>query len=189
MAKVLLITGGARSGKSSFAEAQARSAGPRRAYIATAPVLDDEMAERVAKHRAVRAHDGWTTIEEQLDLPGALSRCGTYDAILVDCLTLWLGNLLHRSAATTEEEVAGLCDGLRDTCGGLSGTVVFVINEVGLGIVPDNPLARRFRDLSGRCSQSIAAWADQVVLVCCGLPLCLKNGGHHGVVEPDHRQD
>lgn len=180
MKKVILITGGARSGKSAFSENMAKSLGGSKAYIATAPVMDDEMAARVAKHRDQRAGHGWTTIEEQLDLAGKIENCaGKYDVILVDCLTLWINNLLYRAeldGGTVEEtDIKKLCDELEVACALFNGSVIFVINEVGLGIVPENPLSRRFRDLSGRCSQSIAQWADQVTLVCCGLPMHLKN--------------
>lgn len=175
MAQVVLVTGGARSGKSSFAETLAKTSGVSKAYLATAPVLDEEMAARVAKHRELRSGDGWTTVEEPFDLAGAINRCsGSYDVVLIDCLTLWINNLLYRDEQTDEAAVKRLCDELKNACDRFDGTVVMVINEVGLGIVPDNPLSRRFRDLSGRCSQSIAAWADRVFLICCGLPLQLK---------------
>ncbi len=180
MKRVVLITGGARSGKSAFAEKLASASGGRKAYIATAPVMDAEMAARVEKHRTQRAGEGWATIEEQLDPAEKIKACsGMYDVVLVDCLTLWINNLMYHSdlqgEAMDETEMKKRCDGLKSACGDFGGVVIFVINEVGLGIVPDNPLSRRFRDLSGRCSQSIAQWADQVTLVCCGLPLHLKN--------------
>lgn len=179
MRRVILVTGGARSGKSVFSETLAKEAGLRMAYIATAPVMDGEMAERVAKHRERRAAEGWTTIEEQTRLSEAISACsGKFDVILVDCLTLWINNLLYHAeqnkSELAEADMAHLCSELESACSAFGGTVIFVINEVGLGIVPDNPLSRRFRDLSGRCSQSVAKWADHVVLVCCGLPLYLK---------------
>lgn len=179
MANVILITGGARSGKSSYSEALARSFPGPRAYLATAPVFDAEMAARVERHRRQRQSDGWDTIEEETDLAGAIEKASNYDTILVDCLTLWINNLLYeaerKGREISEDDMAARCAQLKKVCAGFDGNIIFVSNEVGMGIVPDNPLARRFRDLSGRCSQSIAKFADRVILLACGIPLILKD--------------
>lgn len=178
MAEVFLITGGARSGKSAYAETLASALPGTKAYIATCPVLDDEMAERIARHRENRRHDGWFTIEEQINLSSVIEQNTRYNTILVDCLTLWLNNLMYHAGEQhrelTEPYIVALCAELQKACGAHPGRIIFVINEVGLGIVPDNAVARRFRDLSGRCSQVVAAFADHVTFVSCGIPLQLK---------------
>lgn len=166
---VTLVLGGARSGKSRHAEALVTSASGPRVYIATAQVWDGEMADRVARHRQDRG-PGWTTVEEPLDLPGALRRhaaAGTN--VLVDCLTLWLSNLMM-----AEADVPARCAELLEVLAAVEGRVVLVSNEVGLGIVPDNALARRFRDHAGRLHQDVAALATRVVFVAAGLPMVLK---------------
>jgi len=163
-----LVLGGARSGKSAFAETLAREASDR-VYLATATADDDEMRERIAHHRARRGAD-WRTIEEPLALVAALAReAQSGRAVLVDCLTLWLSNLMHAERhveAATQELVACLREA--------RGAVVLVSNEVGLGLVPDTLLGRRFRDAQGRLNQAIAAVADDVVFIAAGLPLWLK---------------
>ncbi len=179
MANVILVTGGARSGKSAYSETLAKSFPGPRAYIATAPVFDEEMAKRVAGHQRQRKHDGWDTIEEEIDLFAAIKKADAYDTILVDCLTLWINNLLYiageKGRQLTEDDMAAKCSQLKDCCAEFDGNIIFVINEVGMGIVPDNPLSRIFRDLSGRCAQSMAKFANRVVLVSCGIPLTLKD--------------
>jgi adenosylcobinamide kinase/adenosylcobinamide-phosphate guanylyltransferase len=166
---VTLVLGGARSGKSGLAEGLL-SGEARRTYLATAEAGDAEMAARIADHRARRG-PGWTTLEEPLELVPALARATAGGgAVLVDCLTLWLGNLLgagRDAAAEGDRLVAALP--------GLAGPVVLVSNEVGLGIVPDNALARAFRDEAGRLHQAIAAVAQRVLFVAAGLPLILKD--------------
>jgi adenosylcobinamide kinase/adenosylcobinamide-phosphate guanylyltransferase len=165
-----LVLGGARSGKSRYAETliEARGSG---LYLATAEPGDAEMAARIDAHRARRAA-AWTTIEEPLELAATLARHSRADRpILVDCLTLWLSNLLL-AGRDPDAATHGLVEGLT----GLAGPVVLVSNEVGLGIVPDNALARRFRDAAGRLNQAVAAVCQQVVLVAAGLPLVLKQG-------------
>ena len=163
-----LVLGGARSGKSAFAESLAREQG-RGIYIATAERVDEEMASRIEAHRARRGAS-WRTVEAPLELPEAIRREGTLQTrLLVDCLSVWLGNLMHhgRSVDLARED---LIDALRSA----AGPVVLVANEVGLGIVPDNPMARDFRDHAGRLNQSIAALAQRVYFVAAGLPLTLK---------------
>jgi adenosylcobinamide kinase/adenosylcobinamide-phosphate guanylyltransferase len=179
MANIILVTGGARSGKSAYSETLAKSFGGSMAYIATCPVMDAEMARRVERHRQQRKNDGWTTIEEEINLAGAIRQAVQYDTILVDCLTLWVNNLMYhaeRSGGTvSEEQMIEICAELKCACMEHLGNIIFVINEVGMGIVPDNAQARLFRDLSGRCSQAIAGFAAKVVLVACGIPLTLKD--------------
>jgi adenosylcobinamide kinase/adenosylcobinamide-phosphate guanylyltransferase len=166
---VTLVLGGARSGKSRHAEGLVNRHPGRRTYLATAEIHDDEMAARVKAHRARRDSD-WKTVEEPLDLAGALkAETEQGAAVLVDCLTLWLGNLLG-AERDAEKEIGGLIAAL----GQFGGPVVFVSNEVGQGIVPDNALARRFRDLAGILHQRLAEKADHVVFVTAGLPMKLK---------------
>jgi adenosylcobinamide kinase/adenosylcobinamide-phosphate guanylyltransferase len=171
MSNSLLVLGGARSGKSRFAEARILAVpADRRVYLATAEALDAEMASRIAHHRAGRAGAGWETVEAPHELPAALAaaaRPGT--AVLVDCLTLWLSNRLL-AEADLEADRADLVDVLRD----IRSPVALVANEVGLSIVPDNALARRFRDEAGLLNQAVAAVADEVVFMAAGLPLRLK---------------
>jgi adenosylcobinamide kinase / adenosylcobinamide-phosphate guanylyltransferase len=172
MAKeIILITGGARSGKSKYAEERARELGGRRVYVATAEAKDDEMSERIALHQKRRGTE-WATIEEPVELPAALlAQRGRMDCALVDCLTLWLSNLLlRRDAKYAHEKCAELVDVLPQ----LDFHIVVVTNEVGWGIVPDNPLGRQFRDLAGWANQSVAAAANEVVLTVAGIPMIVK---------------
>jgi adenosylcobinamide kinase/adenosylcobinamide-phosphate guanylyltransferase len=181
MARTVLITGGCRSGKSRQARLLAESAGEKRVYIATAPVVDAEMEERIASHRAERLGRGWETIEERTDLAGALRRCAGYDVVLCDCLTLWVNNLMYEASpkghAMTEADMARLCAEVREALQDLNSLVVLVTNEVGMGVVPADATTRRFRDLAGRCNLEIAAMADEVILMVSGLPMPLKGKG------------
>jgi adenosylcobinamide kinase / adenosylcobinamide-phosphate guanylyltransferase len=163
---VTLVLGGARSGKSRFAEGLATG---EKVYIATAQALDQEMKARIADHQ-MRRGESWISVEEPLELLSALQRHdGRGRFILVDCLTLWLSNLMH-AACDCAKEVQALADALP----GFHSKIVMVSNEVGLGIVPDNALARSFRDEQGRCNQAIAEAADEVVMMVAGLPMWLK---------------
>jgi adenosylcobinamide kinase/adenosylcobinamide-phosphate guanylyltransferase len=167
----VLVIGGARSGKSRYAEArlEALPGDAALAYIATAQPLDTEMAERIAHHRARRG-PRWHTMEAPLDLPAAIARAqGGADAVLVDCLTLWLTNVM-----LADHDVACAAEALIDALQRCTCPIVLIANEVGLGIVPDNALARRFRDHAGWLNQKLAVVADEVVLVAAGLPLHLK---------------
>jgi adenosylcobinamide kinase/adenosylcobinamide-phosphate guanylyltransferase len=164
-----LVLGGARSGKSAFAEQLARGSGLACVYLATATAGDAEMEARIAHHRARRGAD-WTSVEEPLALVDALDRVTAPDrVVLVDCLTLWLSNLMHarRDAAVETER---LCEWLRAS----PHPVILVSNEVGLGLVPDTPLGRDFRDAQGRLNQAVAAAIRNVVFIAAGLPLWLK---------------
>jgi adenosylcobinamide kinase/adenosylcobinamide-phosphate guanylyltransferase len=165
--RLTFVLGGARSGKSRYAESLVAALAPPLVYVATAQGGDDEMAERIAVHRARRG-PGWRTIEAPRDLRGALSACGSAPALL-DCLTLWLSNLML-GEADIEAEITGLEAALAAA----AAPVVVVANEVGSGIVPEFPLGRKFRDLQGTLNQRIAARADRVVLMVAGLPLVIK---------------
>jgi adenosylcobinamide kinase/adenosylcobinamide-phosphate guanylyltransferase len=165
-----LVLGGARSGKSRYAERLVASQPPPWTYVATAQALDDEMAHRIGEHRARRG-DRWRTVEASSNLPEALAALPADAAVLVDCLTLWLSNRL-----LAEADIAAEVERLDAVLAQMRGRVVLVSNEVGFGIVPDNALARRFRDLQGTLNQRMAARADQVVLMVAGLPLYVK--GH-----------
>jgi adenosylcobinamide kinase/adenosylcobinamide-phosphate guanylyltransferase len=169
--QVILITGGARSGKSKYAEQRAAALGSPRLYVATAEAKDEEMAQRIAKHKQRRGND-WRTIEEPLALSSALlEQRGRTECALVDCLTIWLSNLLlHRNAEFAGEKV----EQLLKTLPRLDFHVVLVTNEVGWGIVPENALARQFRDLAGWTNQQIAAAADEVILTVAGVPMIVK---------------
>jgi adenosylcobinamide kinase/adenosylcobinamide-phosphate guanylyltransferase len=165
----LLVLGGARSGKSRYAESRIRAAAGEPVYIATARALDDEMAERIARHRLDRG-PGWRTVEAPMDLPDAIqAETGEGAPVLVDCLTLWASNLLLADA-DVGEAIEQLLIALRS----YSGPVVLVSNEIGLGIVPDNALSRRFRDVAGRMNQAVAATVTEVQFIAAGLPLKLK---------------
>lgn len=178
MARIIVVTGGSRSGKSAYAQKIAESLSPPRTYIATAPVTDEEMEARIRKHRKAREASRWTTVEESVDLGGAIGAAGRSGVILVDCLTLWIGNLLYREekggGVLTEETIDEKCREVLRASAGLCSTVIFVTNEVGMGIVPDNVLSRRFRDFAGRCNQIMAAGADTVIFMVSGQPMQLK---------------
>jgi len=167
MAKSILITGGARSGKSALAERLTLGLGSRPVYIATAEARDAEMADRIAAHRTRRGGD-WSLVEAPLDLIGAL-RDSDHAPRLVDCLTLWLSNLML-AERDWRPEAAALCALIPD----LAQPVVLVTNEVGLGIVPDNALARAFRDAAGQLNQTVAAACDEVHLCVAGQPIKVK---------------
>ncbi len=170
---VTLVLGGACSGKSRHAEALVESQPGPCVYLATAEALDEEMAARIAAHRARRG-PRWTTVEAPLDLVAALERAAGPDrAVLVDCLTLWLSNLLG-AAKDEGRDVPEACDRLIAALPGLAGPVVFVSNEVGQGVVPDNELGRVFVDYAGRLHQDLAAAADRVIFMTAGLPRELK---------------
>jgi len=164
-----LVFGGARSGKSRFAENLVLESGLAPVYLATAEAGDGEMAARIANHRDRRGAE-WTNLEEPLDLAAAIGReARPGRAVLVDCLTLWLSN--HFFADHDLDAETGR---LAEAIAGLAGPVVFVSNEIGFGLVPETQLSRNFRDAQGRLNQTIAAACGQVILVAAGLPLILK---------------
>lgn len=170
---VTLVLGGARSGKSAYAQHRAeasagRGAGRRLTFVATAQAGDEEMAERIARHRADR-DTRWETVEAPIALAQTLAKLGEADVVLVDCLTLWLSNVLLAGLDVPEEGAR-----LVRAAAACAAELWLVSNEVGLGLVPDNALGRRFRDEAGRLNQTMAAQADAVVFVAAGLPLVLK---------------
>lgn len=164
---IILVGGGSRSGKSRYALELAKQQGARLAFVATAQAFDGEMSDRIRKHREER--DGaFTTLEEPLEVAAALERAGRdYDVIVVDCLTLWVSNLmLSDREIPTEELIAAVR--------AIPATVIFVSNEVGCGIVPENAMARRFRDLAGSLNQRVAAAASEVYWMAFGIPFKVK---------------
>lgn len=163
-----LVLGGARSGKSAYAEGLLE--GRASLYLATGQALDGEMAERIGHHRRRRG-PGWSTLEEPLDLPDTLERVWRPDRpVLVDCLTMWISNLMHAG-----RDVERAAERLAEVLSQPGGPVVLVSNEIGLGLVPDTKLGRDFRDHQGRVNQSVAAICRKVVFVAAGLPLVLKD--------------
>ena len=170
----IFITGGRRSGKSSFALELAGSFGARKLYIATARIFDAEMEERIARHRAERK-SGWDTVEEPIEISRIIGEVQGYDVILVDCLTLWLCNVMHEGQGrVSDDAVMKEIDLLAEACRGSKAPVIVVSNELGSGIIPDNPLSRRFSDLAGMMNQRMAAAADRVVLTVSGIPVTIK---------------
>jgi adenosylcobinamide kinase/adenosylcobinamide-phosphate guanylyltransferase len=166
----VLVLGGARSGKSRFAESLVEKSGLEAVYVATAEAGDGEMAQRIAVHRSQRG-SFWHTIETTTELAQVIAReAAPKRVLLVDCLTLWLSNILF-----AEKDLLAECDRLVGALRAASGPVVAVSNEVGLGIVPDNALSRSFRDGQGRLNQMVAEAADTVVFIAAGCPLILKN--------------
>ncbi len=166
---ITLVLGGARSGKSRYAEWLISTYQQPWVYIATAEAKDSEMAERIAAHKARRAA-GWQTIEAPHELPEALAAAPAEAAALVECLTLWLTNLMLGSF-----KVDVMTERLEQALAARSGPTVLVSNEVGLGIVPDNELARRFRDAQGLLNQRLAAKASRVIMMVAGLPVAVKS--------------
>jgi adenosylcobinamide kinase/adenosylcobinamide-phosphate guanylyltransferase len=178
MARIVFITGGSRSGKSQHAQQLAESLPGSRVFVATCPVLDDEMRERIHRHRAARRQSRWSTIEETIDLAGAIRRARRHRVVLVDCVTLWINNLLYeagqRGATISEAQVAKLCRQVIAACREHPGIIIIVSNELGMGIVPDNALSRRYRDLVGRANQIFADASDDARFVVSGQIIALK---------------
>lgn len=173
MSKVILVTGGARSGKSRFAEGLALSHPPMRGYLATAEPGDAEMVERIARHQGRRGGE-WSTLEEPLLVEEAVrANDGRFGVILLDCVTLWMSNLLFRCEGGSAEALSRV-ESFAGAFKSLKTPLVIVTNEVGMGIVPEHPLARAFRDLAGEANELIAAAADEVYVCFSGLPLKLK---------------
>ena len=168
--KLTLVLGGARSGKSGYAIDMCERSGLKLTYVATAEARDEEMTARIALHKSRRSKT-WQTVEEPLDLAQTLKReCGHGTIVVVDCLTLWLSNLFL-SDHDAKAEIVELLVTLKS----LAGPVVMVSNEVGLGVVPENALARSFRDVQGALNQKLARKADLVIFMAAGLPMVLKN--------------
>jgi adenosylcobinamide kinase/adenosylcobinamide-phosphate guanylyltransferase len=169
--RIVFVIGGARSGKSSFALGRASALEGKKIYIATAQAFDDEMTDRIKHHKEERSNS-WDTIEEPVRIADAFrSASSNYDVVVIDCLTLWLSNLLCGNS-DAEKEFEVFLDSLR--VADRSSQVYIVSNEVGQGIVPDNALARRFRDLAGHLNRKVAGIADEVYLVTAGIPIKIK---------------
>ena len=165
----LLVLGGARSGKSRYAQGRAEALAGEMIYLASAQAFDDEMRERIALHRADRG-PRWSTVEAPLELAEAITVYSTPETVvLVDCLTLWASNLM-----LAERDTAAATEGLTRSLSSARGPVILVANEVGLGIVPDNALARRFRDVAGKINQEVARAVDSAIFIAAGLPISLK---------------
>ena len=175
---LVLVTGGCRSGKSDFAQQLAERVDGPRLFVATCPCTDKEMADRIRLHQEARLQAGWQTVEEPVAPAESIRQAGEGTTIVLDCLTLWISNLLiataERGPLLTERELIPMVNELARAAGNHCGLVIMVSGEVGQGIVPENALARRYRDLVGRCNRCMAAHADQVFLVSCGIPLQLK---------------
>jgi len=189
--KIIFITGGARSGKSTFALKEASKISGNKAFIATAvraygdtPLPDEEMKERIEKHKKQRGN-GWDTYEEPIRISEVIKKIGKdYSVIIIDCLTLWLSNLMHTGSPITDEinnlidvlTNVGAWHGMPHRRGGsrTAPTIFIVSNEVGMGIVPDNELTRKFRDMAGFLNQKIAEIADEVHMVVAGIPIRVK---------------
>ena len=171
--KLILITGGARSGKSRFAQKLADAMKGRKVFLATAQALDEEMKSRIEQHKKERP-SGWDTIEETHYLNSAIKDCdGKYEVVLIDCLTMWMFNLLERNSSS-ESEILKEVRTLIAHCKAIQSTVIIVSNEVGSGIVPANRLSRQFRDIVGNANQEVASIADEVYLVTASISLKLK---------------
>jgi adenosylcobinamide kinase / adenosylcobinamide-phosphate guanylyltransferase len=179
MGKLVLVTGGTRSGKSGFAQNLAESLAGPRYFIATCPKVDPEMDGRIRRHQKARGDGEWLTIEEEVDLEGVFNKIHGSRVCLVDCLTLWVNNLHYREEMTekilSEETMRNHCQKFIEQTKQYTGTTICVTNEVGMGIVPENASVRLYRDLVGCCNQVIAKAADEVILVTCGIPLILKS--------------
>ena len=178
MADLTLITGGSRSGKSAFAQQQAEQINAPRLFIATCPRIDPEMDERISRHQQDREGLGWQAAEIPVLLAEELRRIPAGTTVLIDCLTLWISNLMYEAEQEgreiSEDRISVLAEELALAARDHQGRVFMVTNEVGLGIVPDNPVSRRYRDLVGRCNQVIASFAEEVFLVSCGIPVRIK---------------
>jgi len=182
--KIIFITGGARSGKSQFAQAIAQNFSGPKVYLATAQALDEEMAIRIRRHRENRPPD-WQTLEEPWGIARVIEeKGGLFSLILLDCVTLWISNLMM--AGWSEEKILEEADRLLRICRRTECSLILVGNEVGMGIVPDNPSARNFRDLSGLIQQKIAGEADEVYFMVSGLPVKIK--GAEGIVRHSRNQ-
>ena len=172
--QLVLILGGVRSGKSRYAQQLASDTGKRVLFLATAEAGDDEMKRRIARHKSSRP-ESWRTIEEQMDIAGALRKnAARADAVIIDCITVWLSNMLMHNEKLSEKEMTAEIDRLLDAYEQGEATYIIVSGEVGMGIVPEHPLGRIFRDYLGLANQRLAGKADRVVLMVVGIAMDLK---------------
>ena len=178
MARIILVIGGTRSGKSYYAQRCGEALGSPRCFVATGRASDKEMLERIEKHRRERSEKQWVTYEEPIDIKRILEVHPNFRTYLIDCLTLWISNLMEQhhkqDRRLHEDELVYEINELIDFIENQSGTFIFVSNEVGMGVVPDNKVARLYRDLVGLCNRLVAERAQEVILVSCGVPLHLK---------------
>ncbi len=178
MGRITLVTGGRRSGKSAYAQRYAESLEKPRTYIATCPVIDNEMKARVEEHKTNRVNKGWVTIEETVDLAGAIIKAAPGGTLLIECVTLWLSNLMYKSEKEkedfTESHALKLTGEALTVCRKVDSDIIFVTNEIGWGVIPDNPMARKFSDIAGKVNQLIACEADAAILIVSGFPVELK---------------
>jgi adenosylcobinamide kinase / adenosylcobinamide-phosphate guanylyltransferase len=181
MGNICMVVGGRRSGKSEYAQTLAEKLPGARVFLATCPVLDQEMSVRIRKHQDARKTSAWDTVEEPLNLATAIIKASVYDVILIDCLTLWINNFMYEmekiGVVVSEEFIEQKCHELIRACRAHHGNIIIVTNEAGMGIVPENEQARLFLDLVGRCNQIMCGVADHVALVVCGQQLIVKKGG------------
>ncbi len=178
MSHLIYISGGCRSGKSHYAQQLAEGLPGQHAYIATCPQIDREMAERIELHQQQRAGRGWHTIDAPINLGDAIENAEKFDVLLIDCLTLWINNLLYtaeqRGDILDEHDIQHKCQELITLCRRQSQTIIFVSNELGMGLVPVDSTSRRYRDCLGRCNQTVAQNCDKAVFMVSGLPLVLR---------------
>lgn len=169
---MILMTGGSKSGKSNYALLKAADF-KNRAFIATAEAFDDEMKDRIQKHQVERSSE-YTTYEEPIEVISCLEKIGEqHDVIILDCVTVWIGNLLHQFDGDTEK-INQYYNALLDVSDKITSELIIVTNEVGMGIVPDNPLSRKFRDLAGMLNQKLAKVAKEAYLLVSGVPIKIK---------------
>lgn len=180
MSYLIYVSGGCRSGKSAYAQQRAEALPGKHAYLATCPPIDAEMEQRIALHQRQRIDKGWETIEAPLDLATAVVQAQEFDVLLIDCLTLWVNNLLYEAEKTgetlSEQMISNQCMDLVETSRKSKQTIIFVSNELGMGLVPADSVSRRYRDCLGRCNQTIAKRADEAIFMVSGIPLTLKQG-------------
>jgi len=178
MSHLIYICGGCRSGKSHYAQQLAEMLPGRHAYIATCPQIDSEMADRIEHHQQQRAGRGWQTIEAPIELTEAIEQAQEFDVLLIDCLTLWINNILYTAEqhgeVPSEDDIRDRCNELITVCRKRSQTIIFVTNELGMGLVPADPVSRHYRDCLGRCNQTIARNCDKAIFMVSGLPLTLR---------------
>ena len=172
------ISGGCRSGKSHYAQQLAESLPGKRVYLATCPQIDAEMTERISIHQQQRSGRDWSTIEAPVNLVKAIKQSAPFDVILIDCLTLWINNLLYaaeqQGARLTEQDIGQKCIELMALCGKQQQTIIFVSTELGMGLVPADSASRHYRDCLGRCNQIVAQNCNTAVFMVSGIPLVLK---------------